>query len=414
MSRHDNVVSFEDAAWKRGLDFVLTEEGKVKSTALRNYELFLAHHPGICDLYWYDEFADQIMVDGPLPGRDGVGRYPRPVQDHDVTALAGWLNSRYLSGSIALANAAMQGRAFDNTRNPLVEWADSLVWDGKRRIDGWLSYYGGADDNDYTRLVGRRFLISAMARALRPGCKVDTMLVLEGPQGLKKSSMVEVLAGRGWFTDQIGDITSKDASQMVQGVWLVEVAEMVKFTKHESSAVKEFLTRTFDRYRPPYGRYVIQRDRRCVFFGTINPDGSGYLKDTTGNRRYWPVKVGAIDIDGIRADREQIWAEARNALMAGERWWIDADEVAIVQSEQEERREDDPWEPTVSAWLNAPEQMLTPSFTQADILWKCLGIKTGDQNHSHKLRIAKILTPLGYVGINNRNGIRGRSWSKKP
>ena len=395
--------------WKTDLDFRCNAESKMIGASLHNVRLYLKHHPYLRGLYWYDEFADEIMIDRAL-GLP-VGGYPRPIQDHDETELAQWLNSEFLSPSIANTAACLRAQAFSSPRNALAEWANGLQWDGKPRLDTWLTYYAGAEASEYTALVGRRFLISAMARLLSPGCKVDTMLILEGPQGLKKSSLVRAIAGDEWFSDQVGEVTNKDASQLIQGIWIMEIPEMDKFNRAEANAVKDFLTRRFDRYRPPYGRNVVRRERRCVFFGTINPDGVGYLKDTTGNRRYWPVKVTAIDLDGVVADREQLWAEAKVAYNAGEKWWIDEDEVSLVEVEQDARRDEDPWEARILAWLEEPERKLDRFFTASDVMWKVMSIQIKDQTQGHKSRVGKILGAVKTcMPRNNQNGIKGRSW----
>ena len=157
------------------------------------------------------EFADEIMIARPLA--DAVGDYPRPIQDHDETELAQWLNANGLSPSISNAAACMRAQAFSQRRNALAEWANDLKWDGEPRLDKWLTYYAGAPPGPYTQLVGRRFLISAMARLLDPGCKVDTMLILEGPQGAMKSSACQALAGK-WFSDNLPDLARSDAVRL--------------------------------------------------------------------------------------------------------------------------------------------------------------------------------------------------------
>lgn len=408
--RNAKVVDLELERWQQGVVFLRGKKGELDGTSIHNVTLFLTLHPHLRGLYWYDEFADQIFIDRPLQA-PGVGSYPRPIQDHDETELAGWLNANGLAPSIAMTAAVMRQVAFASPRNSIVEWAEGLKWDGDRRIDLWLSYYAGASDSEYTRMVGRRFLISAMARLLRPGCKVDTMLILEGPQGKGKSALVRTLAGDRWFSDQVGEVTNKDASQLIQGIWIMEIPEMDKFSRAEANAVKDFLTRGFDRYRPPYGRNVIRRERRCVFFGTINPDGVGYLKDTTGNRRYWPVEIRHIDLEGIAVDRDQLWAEAKHALEKGEKWWVDDDEAQLIAGEQDTRRDDDVWEPKVREWLEDPMRMLqTPFFTSSDVLWKAINLELKNQKQSEKIRVAKILKMLGCKQENNKNGIKGRSW----
>lgn len=397
--------------WQIDLDFVLNEEGTIKASSLRNLQTFMKHHPDLKNRYWYDEFADEIFIGSPLPGEAPIGEYPRPIQDYDETCLAAWLNGHGLAPSISGAAAALREQAFANKRNPFLDWSSALKWDGKPRVDMWLSYYAGAEDTEYTRLVGRKFLISAMARGMEPGCKVDTMLILEGQQGLKKSSLVRELAGASWFSDQVGDVTNKDSSQLLQGIWIMEIPEMDKFSRAEANAVKDFLTRRFDRYRPPYGRNVIKRERRVVFFGTINPDGVGYLKDTTGNRRYWPVTVTSIDLEGVAADRDQLWAEALTAYRAGEKWWIDEDQASLVAPEQEARRDDDVWEPRIKRWLDDPERRMSkPFFTSDDALTMAIGLDAKMQKHSDKIRVAKILKLLGCKDHVHKNGIHGRSW----
>lgn len=410
----DNIADLGASRWKLGLNFRLTEKGTWNQSSLHNAMLFLENHPHLVGMFVYDEFDDQIYVTRALNGMD-KSPYPRALQDHDETALAAWLNENGLAPSITMTGAAIRRVAFKLARNPPMEWARTLKWDRKPRIDTWLSYYAGAKDDAYARIVGRRFLISAMARLINPGCQADTMLILEGAQGIRKSSLASVLASAPWFSDQVGDITSKDASQLIQGIWIMEIAEMDKFTRAEANTVKAFITRRFDRYRPPYGRNPVTRQRRCVFIGTINPDGTGYLKDTTGNRRYWPIKVTSIDIEGLRADRDQLWAEAREAYLTGEKYWIEADEEQAkrIAEEQEARREDDAWEAPIRKWLDEPEQRAAPFFASSDVLWKVLSVPLKDQDQRAKNRVAKILSICGFEGVNNKNGISGRSWQLK-
>lgn len=403
--------------WMDGLEWILNDEGGLKASSLKNVQNFCRHHPDLKSLFWYNSFADEIMVEGPLPGDMAVGKYPRSLADQDETALACWLNAAGLSPSISMTAATLREAAFLNSRDPFLEWAGGLKWDGRRRIDTWLTYYGGAEDNEYTRLVGRRFLMSAMARGLDPGCKVDTMMILEGPQGLKKSTLVKVLCGNDWFSDQVGEIHGKDASQAVQGIWIMEIPEMDKFQKAEANAVKAFLSRLFDRYRPPYGRNFVRRERRCVFFGTINPDGAGYFTDKTGARRFLPVQVVSIDIDGLIADRDQLWAEAKAAYESGERYWIDTDEKHIVEPEQEKRRDEDVWETRILDWLDdrnygwkVDANRAWKAFTSGDVMWLCLNIDLKSQKQADKKRVATILKMFGCEQVQHKNGIKGRSW----
>jgi predicted P-loop ATPase len=173
-----------------------------------------------------------------------------------------------------------------------------LTWDEIPRIDQWLSTCLGADGNpEYLKAIGPRFLISAVARALRPGCKADQVLVLEGAQGIGKSTAVRVLS-EPWTTDSLPDLTSKEAAIQIQGVWIVELAELTSMSRSDVEHIKAFMSRNEDRYRPHWGRSSETRPRRCVFIATTNLQG--YLRDETGNRRFWPVRCRSIDLERLR------------------------------------------------------------------------------------------------------------------
>jgi predicted P-loop ATPase len=175
------------------------------------------------------------------------------------------------------------------------DYFDSLIWDGTPRLETWLIVYFHADDSQCIRAISPRFLISSVARIYRPGCKVDYVLVLEGPQGKQKSEALRALAkDETWFTDRLSHVASKDVMLEIAGVQLIEIAEMDALIKATSSATKSFLTRRRDRFRPPWGKHAINLPRQCVFAATINlPEGNGYLRDPTGARRFWPVACRA-------------------------------------------------------------------------------------------------------------------------
>jgi putative DNA primase/helicase len=234
--------------------------------------------------------------------------------------------------------------------HPVRDYLGALAWDGVARIETWACRYLGAEDTAFNRNVGALWLISAVARIFRPGVKAD-MLVLEGPQGARKSTALKILAGENWFTDELPDLGSKDAAMHMQGVWIIEIAELDAIGKAEVSRIKAFLTRTTDRFRPPYGRYTIEVPRQCVFAGTVNPDT--YLRDETGNnRRFWPVRCVTIDIDALARDRDQLWAEAVARFRADAIWWLDTPEVvAAASAEQDKRYQADVWGDLIDHWI---------------------------------------------------------------
>jgi len=335
--------------WRNRL--VVKEDGAPKPRSVENGMLTLQYHDAMAGSLVYDAFADMVMFTRRPPWEKEDGKWhPRPIRDDDAIACAGWLE-RPEAGSLGLkpheVQACMMRVAKANEVDPAREWLEAQVWDGTERINHWLSDFCEAESTAFVTTVARKFLISAVKRVMEPGCKVDAMLILEGSQGLGKSAALRVLGtwgGRSYFTDQVDDINNKDALIQIQGVAVIEFAEMDTLNKADTDNIKKFITRQVDRYRPPYGRVLVDRPRRCVFAGTVNPGGNGYLKDPTGARRFWPVAVGNIDLDGLAKAVPQLWAEAVAAWRAGERNWIDDPEVMkLASDEQSARYEDDPW-----------------------------------------------------------------------
>ena len=227
--------------------------------------------------------------------------------------------------------------------------------DGTARLDLWLMTYLGVADTHYARAVGARWLSSAVARIYIPGAKTDCVLILEGPQGIKKSSALMTLA-EPWFTDRLSDLGSKDAAMETKGVWIIEVAELDSMSRTEVGAIKAFISRTHDRFRPPYGKRLVDLPRHCVFAGSVNPEG-GYLKDATGGRRFWPVLCTTINVERLRADRDQLWAEARDRFRADEPWWLETLELnEAATREQDERYQGDAWEEPIQQYLECEAQ----------------------------------------------------------
>lgn len=258
-------------------------------------------------VFAFNEMTRRVLIDG------------QPLCDYDAQRVHEWLQRAGLSDvSLDATHEAINLVAHETIVHPVRDYLDGLTWDGRERIDTWLTDYLGADRNEYTRDVGRMFLTSAVARPYEPGCKVDHMPVLEAPQGTGKTSACQILGGE-WYSDSLqADVSRKDASLHLRGRWILELSELEALNRSEVTALKSFLTRCEERYRPPYGRHEVIEPRQCVFIGTTNE--SQYLKDPTGGRRFWPVACGRIDRERLVADRDQLFAEAVVAYRAGHPW----------------------------------------------------------------------------------------------
>jgi hypothetical protein len=291
---------------------------------------------------------------------------------------------------------------FPVTTHPRPPGMAKLEWDNKCRLDGWLSKHLGAIETPYTQSIGRSALIGAVARIRNPGCKLDTVPIIEGRQGLGKSSAARVLFDP-WFSDELADLGGKDAAMQTQGMWLIEISELDAMSRSEVSRIKAFISRSTDRFRPPYGSRVIESPRSCVFWGTTNSDA--YLKDETGGRRFWPIKAGRIDIDALATARDQLWAEADRLYRAGAAWWIVNPEAQrIADGEQTARYQGDPWDEAIGAHLKT-----VADVSIAEILHDVLHIDIGRWSQADMNRVMRALKARGMIRIQVRTGDK-RAW----
>ena len=235
------------------------------------------------------------------------------------------------------------------------EYLNSVVWDGKERLETLFVDYLGAEDTPYVRTVTRKILIAAVGRVMKPGIKFDNMVVLEGRQGIGKSYILKKL-GKQWFSDSLTTVSGKEAYEQLRGCWIIEMAELAAIRKNEVEAIKQFISKQVDTYRVAYGRRLSEFPRQCVFFGTTNE--MTFLKDRTGNRRFWPIRVGiqnpvkSLWSDDVDAEIDQVWAEALAAWNKGESLWIGEEMEAQAQKVQEQHAEDNPLIGVIQEYLD--------------------------------------------------------------
>ena len=312
-------VDFASSAWRKDLlrakPPMNNTEGRILPV-LANAIAAFRHAPEWGGVLAFNEFALGTVALKTTPwGIVSKGEWT----DHEDRLAAEWLQRQGILVSVDVAGQAVQTAARDHAFHPVKAYLQGLKSDGVQRVDAWLSAYLGAADAEYARAVGSRWLISAVARIFRPGAKVDCCLILEGPQGIRKSTALHTLAGE-YFTDELADLGSKDAAMQTRGVWIIELSELDSLSNSDVARIKAFMSRTTDRFRPPYGMRLVESSRQCVFAGTVNH--STYLRDETGGRRFWPVTCGRIATVELSRDRDQLWAEANVRFASGAPWWL--------------------------------------------------------------------------------------------
>jgi predicted P-loop ATPase len=391
-------------AWTDHLEY--NKNGSPRAI-FRNAVTALREHPGMVGVLGFDEFANRAMLVNVPPWEmpNNLQWEERPWTSQDDLACCDWLQHQHISVSINVATEAVQLVSRDCTYHPVKDYLLGCKWDRVERLETIMAVYLGAQLSPYSRAIGRMLMISAVARIFDPGCKVDTLTVLEGKQGLLKSTAIRTLF-EPWFTDEVADLGSKDSAMQCAGVWCVEIAELDAMSKAEVSKIKAFLSRTSDRYRPPYGRHVVERPRSCIFFGSAN--NRDYLKDATGARRFLPLAVGVeskIDVAGLRRDRDLLWAEAVEAYDSGETWWFSdptAEAAIEALAQQEERYQLDPWEQPIADYLNSrlhqPPDHPAYRVDIATIFCKAIDLdRMSAWDQAAMTRIGKIMQRLGWV-----------------
>lgn len=425
----------DNDSWRRRLQ--RTEKGKPKASVF-NASLVLDNHPDWQGVLAYDVFAETVVKRKPPPWEGGVeGEW---TELDDVRLLL-WLSPRIGELGPDNLNRAVIASAHRCEVNPLREHLERAfeAWDQTPRLRMWLFDYLGVGVADlqeqlalaersprkdpeaiaslraeidrtlhYVEMVGVKWMVAAVARVFEPGCRVDNMLILEGGQGVKKSTTLEILGGE-WYTDAALDFANKDSLLILQGRWIVEMAELEGMNKAETSQTKKFLTQHTDLFRPPYGRKLAKYPRRCVFAGTVNLDA--YLKDDSGNRRFWPVRVGEeIRADDLRRDVMQLWGEAVHLYREKVPWWVQASERHYFAEQQEQRFAVDAWEDTILDYVNGKgefgAEMATSRVYAADILGKALKLDKARWDRQAMLRVVGVLRRHGWIRKREPGGSR--------
>lgn len=377
-----------------------SDKGTIKPT-LHNACLLLKWS---CDAHqWlvYDEFREEPAVVGETPWR----RYGRQWIDGDA------LEARHRIGSIygvdmptPMMHDAADLVAKQTRVHPVRDYLNRLQWDGTARINEWLMRYLGAvtnhggDCRQYLGCIGSMWLIGAVARVMQPGVKFDYLLIFEGGQGAGKSTTLQILGG-DWTLDTPIVIGDKDAYQALRGKWIVELAELDSFNKAESTKAKAFFSSGTDSYRASYGRKVQDVPRQCVFAGTTNEEA--YLRDGTGNRRYWPFLARRAQLAELERDRDQLWAEAVVQWREGIPFWPQEHHREIFEAQQALREIEDPWESVIGLYLDDAAVRATlreRGLSTHEVLRDAIKVDAAKMDErAMQMRVAKCLRRLGLV-----------------
>lgn len=351
----------EDISWIGRLS--VDGNGNYQKT-VNNIILVLQNDPLLKGKIVTDEFANRGLILGAIPWNPDDEK--RQWVDPDDAGFFWYMETYYGITTRDKLDDALAIVGGQNKINDVKRYLKSLKWDGIKRVDTLLSVYLGAEDTPYTRAVMRKSLCAAVARGIVGGVKYDYMPIFTGPQGIGKSTFLAIL-GKEWFSDSLTSFEGKDAAEMIQGTWINEIGELTAMTKQETSAVKQFLSKREDIYRAAYGRRTEKYPRRCVFFGTSND--TEFLKDSTGNRRFWPVDVGAHTArksvwDDLPKEVNQIWAEAYTYWALGEELFLSKELEAMAEEQQESHRETSGKEGMIKEFL---EKKIPSTWDQMDL-----------------------------------------------
>jgi len=391
--------------WKDQL--ARTENGSLIAH-MQNVELILGNDERWSGVIGFSAFSSKIVKLRAAPYGGGVGDWA----DIDDMLVMKWLAQQYnLRVKSTHVIEAVSVVAHDHAFHPVRDYLNGLEWDRVPRLGSWLTDVMGVAPTEYSSKVGKRWMVSAVGRVMKPGCKADSVMILEGAQGAGKSTAMSILGGE-WFMDTPFALGDKDGFQAIRGKWIVELGELDSFNKAESTKAKQFFSASTDTYRESYGRRTMDVPRQCVFVGTTNQDE--YLKDATGNRRYWPVACTKVELELLRQIRDQLWAEAMFCYLSGDIWWVNRDESPLFAEAQEERFVVDEWEGPILTWLE--ESQIGETATGTDILSGALKLDFGHWGKPEQMRVGAIMHRLGWRKVRlpalAKSGIRPWAYKK--
>jgi putative DNA primase/helicase len=414
--------------WGDGLhvhDVLIYNRGK-PADCRENVLYAMRHDTNLKGLVAQNQFTQLHERTRETPWHRGSGEW----DEEDDLMLGEYLARTYkvLIKSPSTLRAGVLMAAREHKFNPVVDLVRSQVWDHEPRLERWLAECLGMQQRPYTALIGALFVKGMVMRALQPGCKFDYMLILKGPQGARKSTVFRTLA-QPWFTDNAIRMGDKDSLMALQSIWLAESSELESLNKAETNAYKQFLSASEDLFRPPYGAQMVKRPRHAVMGGTTNADT--FLKDVTGDRRFWPLEVGEIDIDKLREWRLQLFAEALAMLESEKpelrRYHTTPDEEReLVIPEQERFKMTDVWSDIISDYVNRtwaergasaslPVNAKRKFFSTQELFERALGIKAEriDGNKVMETRLGNCMRELGFTRYRETTGARKRGYMRE-
>jgi putative DNA primase/helicase len=350
--------------------------------------------PVLRDTLGWDMLADKPVWRSKPPF---LQEHRAEIHDQDAAEFAFWA-AEQISADFKTGQAleAIEVHAKRHPFHPVQDYLRRLRWDGTPRLDSWLEDVFGVPSTPYHQAVGAKFLIASVARAMSPGCQMDTMMVLMGKQGVGKTSAVrELLPDFSWYAETTESPANKDFYQSLRGKWIVEIGELHSFRNADWTKIKQMLSAKMDTYRASYAHFAKYYPRQCVFIGTTNDDT--WNRDATGARRFWPVNVLDVNLDIVRHQRDQLWAEAFLRYTQGEDWWtVPVEEAAEVQDSVYET---DPWQEPIRKWLATCG---LPYVSSTTVMIDALQIEVSKVDLKGQRRVADCLKRLGYERIKKR------------